>query len=296
MDLLFFPFCGLCRFRFQPNQRIFTRPPNLTNESYSMIIRTTADRPERAHTGGPRLEKAYHVTCFLAIYLKLRPLPCFRIGYSQPLPCFTIDDMCRTNCPDPFQEIPLPSVEARRLNWLSRRMTNKLMVIFYPSAHVRVPIHDSLPARDRIPVELWCKISSYLCDHQAVETFRPLWWRFNQKPRTEALWIDQGTTLWVQYIIIEGVRYIYRLSAQYLSPAFTRLCSFRPRAVPYIFIASDHLGVRDIIIKPDLGADTDDIPDELPEIEREPGVGWNIHPRQRLGFCLLVYYDVTIPV
>jgi hypothetical protein len=169
----------------------------------------------------------------------------------------------------------MTSVEKKRTHWLTNIFAGKQYCLKLGRIH-------------QVPTEIWRMIGSYMIQETACTLLRALWiqsaeprWRNNIKA-------EDTSTLWIKCIYIEGRQYVKSLSTEW-SGGSVKLFDFRGREGNNknvnIFVASDRLGVRRIIIRP-VG--------EMPAVEPEPGVGWNIYRRLELPLVFDRYFDVSI--
>jgi hypothetical protein len=128
-------------------------------------------------------------------------------------------------------------------------------------------------------MEICESIVQRLLQDIAVQAFRKLWLGgLGGDSYRLSVHVSDLTTLWAGYVEFEGRRYVNSLPTSPSSQASTRLFAFHREVSVNIFIATDVLAVRDIIVTP-LG--------ELPMIDRESGVGWSIYRQKVIPFLAM---------
>ncbi|KAL9574140.1 hypothetical protein ACKAV7_001655 [Fusarium commune] len=111
------------------------------------------------------------------------------------------------------------------------------------------------------------------------------------KPYLKTLYIGRYTSVWAQYVEVEGSRYVKSLSTRRLTQEDTLVFKARfkkssainrPEACVNMYYSEDHLGIRDIIITED---------EELPPLKMEVGLSWAIYHRQKTPFRFTLRHD-----
>jgi hypothetical protein len=174
-----------------------------------------------------------------------------------------------TTVHESIYERPIPSCVDQRLKWLRTSFT--------------LSLRENL--QHRLPIEICENIAQHLLQDSAVQAFRRLWLGgLGGDSYRLSVNVSDLTTLWAGYVEFEGRRYVNSLSTSPSPSTSARLFALHREVSVNIFIATDVLGVRDIIVAP-LG--------ELPMIVRESGVGWNIYRRKVIPFLIMGDFDVS---
>jgi hypothetical protein len=89
---------------------------------------------------------------------------------------------------------------------------------------------------------------------------------FKKPQQPESCFISLSTKLWVRYILLEGVRYIQSITNEQPPDGSAAVqLAYDPTSVAAMFVAEDHLGVRDLLFTPS---------SERPAIEEQSNVWW----------------------
>ncbi|XEU97713.1 hypothetical protein FSHL1_002999 [Fusarium sambucinum] len=235
---LVYPACGLCKYRFEIDDQIVMHIRTSNRPYYG--LRYNANNISSVDFDMNQTHKAYHFTC-LDVFL-----PTSLNGENLD------PDIWNATILQPTCETPIPSVRKRRTDWLFEHLVKKLERVVFNKDHIE------------LPKEIILKIGRYAVREEAVAILKSLWEHKKEPPRDElVVQVDEASTLWIRYINIEGIQYIKSLSTDRPTEGGYKFFTFdKGYNIVRIFVASDRLGVRKIIINR---------PGEEPDIKRESG-------------------------
>ncbi|KAF4983946.1 hypothetical protein FZEAL_771 [Fusarium zealandicum] len=232
------PWCGLCRLEF------------IVGEDVQVVYRDGMFGEERYKAGQTYLEQEtrapsrfhfQYIQNWSGTALETEPLACHSECVGR-IKHRLFHCMAWSAC----DFIPPRLEQTRRLDWLKWEYQRN--VASRPSPYAPLP---SQP----------CLASLVLTNSESVFTLTtPIVFR-------QLLKLDEQT--WVRLVNLEGVFYIAEMSSKSFSPSIsTRLKRPLGKEIDSLYVASDHLGVRAIVL-----ANSAEVPDILPY----PGIWWSTH-------------------
>ncbi|KAF4447883.1 hypothetical protein F53441_8633 [Fusarium austroafricanum] len=173
---------------------------------------------------------------------------------------------------EPPWEEHMSSAAASRLRWLENTFAQNLY----------------LTIRRRLPLEVCRMIAQYFHRERATQALRDLWMKSAKEsggspiPVYQSVHVKEYTALRVHFTQFEDRQYVETVEDATWVGTGPELFTFNPGMSVNIFMASDFLGVRQIITRPE---------GEIPKIEPQSGVGWNIYRQMKLPFFLKGHWD-----
>ncbi|CZR33289.1 uncharacterized protein FPRO_01814 [Fusarium proliferatum ET1] len=245
------PTCGLCRFEFVEGEEFVVYKP--TSQLYPRIWYGKYDPFSPSQLA---IEYGYHPACVTLI----QPRKLTKDWY------YHLFHVTAGNS-DFFE--PPSSWDKRRTQWIKQTIATDL--------------RQALGGR--LPQEIYQHIASFCLRERACQLLKDLWFG-HSRPNTliQTSYIGRYTSVWAQYVEVEGLRYVKSLSTRRLTQQDTlvfkarfkkRSDTNRPETFLHIYYSQDHVGIRGIIITED---------EEIPPLRIELGLSWAVHRHQKTPF------------